>query len=554
MAKVTGNELLVKALKNEGVDTIFYLASAPTAESAKLFFEGGIRLIGFRHEQGAAFAAHAYSRVSGRPGVCCAEAGPGVTNLVTGVGNAFVDAVPLVALGALNTLFGKGMGSFQELDQVSILKPITKWTDQVNNPKRIPELINKAFRIATGGQPGPVYVDLPMEILAAEVDENEILFPKNPHTPARSLGDPDRVKQALALLADARRPLILTGTGVLWSGASAELREFVELTGIPFYTTPQGRGVIPEDHPLCFLSARNMAFREADVVLVVGTRFNFIVSYGMPPRWAPDLKVIQVDVAEEEIGRNRPVNVGIVGDAKMVLRQLIEEAHPVFRGRGELSWAGKLRQQDKSLQEKSAALLNSDQIPIHPLRLCKELRDFMDREAILAVDGHDTLNFARQSIPTFIPGHRVNAGPNGCMGVAIPYGLGAKAAKPGAQVIALSGDGSFGMNGFEIDTAVRNHLPVLIVVNNNGGWCAEGLMFGRELGFGRYEKVAEALGAHGEYVERPQDIRPALERAAKAVAGGKPAVVNVVTDPKASSTTTVSLSGIFALQLGSPST
>jgi acetolactate synthase-1/2/3 large subunit len=554
MAKVTGNELLVKALKNEGVDTIFYLASAPTAESAKLFFEGGIRLVGFRHEQGAAFAAHAYSRISGRPGVCCAEAGPGVTNLVTGIGNAFVDAVPLVALGALNTLFGKGMGSFQELDQVSLLKPITKWTDQVNNPKRIPELINKAFRIATSGQPGPVYVDLPMEILAAEVDEHEILFPKNPHSPARSLGDPDRVKQALALLAEARRPLILTGSGVLWSGASAELKEFVELTGIPFYTTPQGRGVIPEDHPLCFLSARNTAFREADVVLVVGTRFNFIVSYGMPPRWAPDLKIIQVDIAEEEIGRNRPVNIGIVGDAKMVLRQLIEEARPVFRGRDELSWVGKLRQQDQSLQEKSAALLNSDQIPIHPLRLCKELREFMDREAILAVDGHDTLNFARQSIPTFLPGHRVNAGPNGCMGVAIPYGLGAKVAKPGAQVIALSGDGSFGMNGFEIDTAVRHNLPVLIVVNNNGGWCAEGLMFGRELGFGRYEKVAEALGAYGEYVERPQDIRPALERAAKAVAGGKPAVINVVTDPRASSTTSVSLSGIFALQLGSPST
>jgi len=551
MAKVTGSHLLVKALKNEGVNTIFYLASAPTAESAKLLFEAGIRLIGFRHEQGAAFAAHAYSRVSGRPGVCCAEAGPAVTNLMTGVGNAFLDGVPLVALGALNTLFGKGMGSFQELDQVGLLKPITKWTDQVNNPKRIPELINKAFRMATGGQPGPVYVDLPMEILAAEVEENEILFPKNPHKPARSLGDPERVKQAIALLSDAQRPLILTGTGVFWSGASAELREFVELTGIPFYTTPQGRGVIPEDHMLCFPGARNTAFREADVVLVVGTRFNFIVSYGMPPRWAPDLKVIQVDIAEEEIGRNRPVNVGIVGDAKMVLHQLSEEARSVFRGRGELSWVGKLRQQDKGWQEKSAALLNSNQIPIHPLRLCKEVRDFMDREAILAVDGHDTLNFARQSISTFIPGHRVNAGPNGCMGVAIPYGLGAKAAKPNAQVIVLSGDGSFGMNGFEIDTAVRHNLPVLIVVNNNGGWCAEGLMFGRELGVGRYEKVAEALGAYGEYVERPQDIRPALERAAKAVAGGRPAVVNVATDPKASSTTTVSLSGIFALQLGS---
>lgn len=554
MAKVTGNELLVKALKDEGVDTIFYLASAPTADTAKLFFEGGIRLLGFRHEQGASFAAHAYSRVSGKPGVCCAEAGPGVTNLVTGVGNAFLDAVPLVALGALNTLFGKGMGSFQELDQVSIFKPITKWTDQVNNPKRIPEMVNKAFRMATSGQPGPVYLDLPMEILAAEVTENEVLFPKSPHKLARPSGDPDLVKQAVTLLKDAQRPLILTGTGVFWSGASAELKEFVELTGIPFYTTPQGRGVIPEDHPLCFLGARNTAFREADVVLVVGTRLNFIVGFGLPPRWAADLKVIQVDIADEEIGHNRPAEIGIVGDAKMVLRQLIEEARPVFRGRGELSWIGKLRQQDKNGQEKGAALLNSDQIPIHPLRLCKEVRDFMDREAIIVVDGHETLNFARQSIPTFVPGHRVNAGPNGCMGVAVPFGLGAKVAKPDAQVIVLSGDGSFGMNGFEIDTAIRHHLPVLIVINNNGGWAAEGLMFGRELGVGRYEKVAEALGAYGEYVERPQDIRPALERAAKVVAAGRPAVLNVVTDPRAASSTALFLTGIFALQLGSPST
>ena len=551
MAKVTGNELLTRALKNEGVDTIFYIGSAPTAQSSKLFFESGIRLIKFRHEQAASFAAHAYSRVSGKPGVCCAEAGPGVTNLVTGVANAFADGVPLVALGALNTLFGKGMGGFQELDQVSIFKPITKWCDQVNNTKRIPETVNKAFRMATGGQPGPVYLDLPMEVLGAKVEESEMLFPKGPHRRARPLGNPDMVKEAIALLSEAHRPIIMTGTGVLWSGASAALKEFVEVTGIPFYTTPQGRGVIPEDHPLCFLRARNTAFREADLVLVVGTRFNFIIGFGLPPRWSTDLKVVHVDIAEEEIGRNRPVDVGIVGDAKMVLQQLIGEARSVFRGRAEIPWVRRLRERDKAGLEKSAELLNSDQVPIHPLRLCKEVRDFMDRDAVLAVDGHDNLNFARQSIPTFVPGHRVNDGPNGCIGVAVPYGIGAKVAKPDTQVVVLSGDGSFGMNGFEIDTSIRHHLPVLIVVNNNGGWCAEGVMFDRELGIGRYEKVAEALGAWGEYVDRPQDIRPALERAAKAVAGGKTALVNVVTDPKAASTTAIALQvGTFAMSLG----
>jgi acetolactate synthase-1/2/3 large subunit len=226
---------------------------------------------------------------------------------------------------------------------------------------------------------------------------------------------------------------------------------------------------------------------------------------------------------------------GIVGDAKMVLQQLIKEGREAFHGRKELAWIDTLRGYDKRATEKSQALLNTDQTPIHPLRLCKEVRDFMDRDAIIVVDGHEILNFARQSIPTHAPGHRVNAGPNGCMGVAVPFGLGAKVAKPNTQVIVLSGDGSFGMNGMEIDTMVRQNIPVLIVISNNGGWAGQGVMnAGRDLGYSRYDKMAEVFGAYGEYVERAQDIRPALERAAKS---GKPAVVNVITDPKARSST-----------------
>ncbi len=338
------------------------------------------------------------------------------------------------------------------------------------------------------------------------------------------------------MLKQAQRPVVITGTGVFWSGAMAELKEFVELSGIPFYTTPQGRGVIAEDHPLSFLGARNQAWKQADLALVVGTRLNFIIGYGLPPRWAPELKIIQVDIHDEEIGRNRPVDVGIVGDAKTVLRQLIDEGRATLGGRPELPWVETLRGLDKRAQEKAASLLNSDAVPIHPLRLCKEVRDFMDRDAIIVVDGHEILNFARQSIPTFVPGHRINAGPNGCMGVAVPFGLGAKVAKPDTQVIVLSGDGSFGFNGMEIDTMMRHNIPVLIVISNNGGWASVGGMSaGRDLEFSRYEKMAEVFGAHGEFVEKPQDIRPALERAKKS---GKPAVVNVITDPKARSATT----------------
>ena len=292
--------------------------------------------------------------------------------------------------------------------------------------------------------------------------------------------------------------------------------------------------MIPEDHELCFLGARSKAFREADVVLVVGTRLNFIVGFGMPPRWAKDVKVIQVDINREEIGRNRTIDVGIVGDAQAVLKQLTEAADKSFASPASPQWVEELRQASKANEEKAAPLLNSDATPIHPLRLCKEVRDFMDRDAIIVVDGHEILNYARQSIPTYAPGHRVNAGANGCMGVAVPYGLGAKVAKPDTQVIVLSGDGSFGMNGMEMDTAVRHNIPILCVVSNNGGWAAVGGMSARDLGFTRYDKLCEVFGCHGEHVEKPEDIRPALERAA---ASGKPAVVNVVTDPRARAAT-----------------
>ncbi len=534
MAKVNGNDLVVRALRNEGVDTVFYLTGGPMVDVASRCVEA-FHAVDVRHEQAAAMAAHAYSRVSGKPGVCFAASGPGVTNLITGVGNAFLDAVPVVTLGGASAVSQAGMGAFQEMDQVGMFKPITKWSERVIDARRIPEIINKAFRIATGGQPGPVYVDLPGDVLYRRVEESEALFPARPHAAPRISGDPALIAKAIATLRRAQRPLILSGTGPFWSGAQAELKEFAELSGIPFYTTPQGRGIIPEDHPLSFLGARNQAWKEADVVLVIGTRFNFIVGFGLPPRWAEDVKFIQVDISDEEIGRNRPIELGIVGDARMVLKQLIDEGRGSFRDNAYADWTETLRGHDQRSQEKSRALLNSDSVPIHPLRLCKEVRDFMDRDAIIVADGHEILNFARQSIPLHAPGHSVNAGPNGCMGVAVPFGLGAKVAKPDKQVIVLSGDGSFGMNGMEIDTMVRHKIPALIVISNNGGWAGKGTMdAGRDLGFSRYEKMAEVFGGHGEYVERPEEIRPALERAA---ASGKPAVVNVITDPAARSAT-----------------
>ena len=332
MAKTSGNDLVVKSLKDEGVDTVFYLTGGPMVDVASRCIEIGFRSVDVRHEQAAAMAAHAYSRVLGRPGVCFAASGPGTTNLITGVGNAFLDAVPVIALGGASALSQSGMGAFQEMDQVGMFKPITKWSERVMDATRIPEIINKAFRVATSGQPGPVYIDLPGDVLYRNVEESDVRFPKSPHGVPRISGDPDLVKKAIALLKDAKRPLVITGTGIIWSGAMQELKEFVELSGIPFYTTPQGRGVIEEDHRLSFPGARNQAWKEADAVLFVGTRLNFIVGFGLPPRFAEDVKIAQVDISDEEIGRNRPVDVGIIGDAKVVLQQLIKEGRDAFHG------------------------------------------------------------------------------------------------------------------------------------------------------------------------------------------------------------------------------
>ncbi len=532
MGMVTGSELLARSLTSQGMDTLFYLMGGPMLETESACIRLGARAIDTRHEQAAAFMAHAYSRVTRRPGVCMGCSGPGMTNLVTGIANAFVDAAPLVAIGGSSPRVYLGMEAFQEIDQVAIARPITKWAARVLDAKRIPELVATAFREATAGRPGPVYLDLPGDVLGEEVDEAGIVLPGPWRPAARTPGDPAAVREAVALLGRSERPLVLGGSGVWWSDGAPAFQAFVEATGIPFYTTPISRGTVPEDHPLAFLNARAKAFAEADVLLAVGTRFNFVIQFGRPPRFARDLQVIHADVNPAELGHNRAADVAIAGDARAVLEQLAAEARGrIDRGRY-AAWVARLSATDAAKQAEMTALLNADQVPIHPLRLCKEVRDFLPRDAILVVDGHETLNYGRQAIPTFVPGHRLNSGPFGCMGVGLPFGLGAKVARPEAQVVVLHGDGSFGINAMEIDTAVRHRIPVLVVISNNGGWSADpqGTKPGRNLGFTRYDKLAEDLGAHGEFAEKPHEIRPALERA---WASGKPAVVNVLTDPKA---------------------
>lgn len=543
MATVNGSQILARTLRRLDLDTMFYLMGGPMLAAESACIEEGIRSIDVRHEQAAAMMAHAYSRLLNRPGVCMAASGPGTTNLVTGVANAWADGAPVVAFGGSSPVSQYGKGAFQEMDQVGVFKPITKWAERIYEPRRIPEVVATAVRTAIGGRPGPVYVDLPGDVLYKDVDEDDVVYPAAETVLARPrpLGDPTLVEAAIRLLERAERPIVITGSGILWSGASEALRRWVELAGIPFYTTPQGRGVVPDDHALSFPAARSTAFREADVILVVGTRLNYVIGHLAPPRFRADARVIQVDIEPAEIGHNRPADVGIVGDAGAVLGQLADAANGRLDRRRYAAWTERLAGVEQGKRPDAEAQMSTDRRPIHPLRLCKEVRDFLDRDAILVVDGQEILNYGRQSIPTFEPGHRLNSGPFGTMGVGLPFGVGAKAAKPDKQVLVLHGDGSFGLNAMELDTAVRAKLPVVTVISLNGGWTADPKREkpGRDLGYTRYDKMAEALGCHAEYVEDPNEIRPALERA---FASGIPAVVNVLTDWQARATT-----GAFAV-------
>jgi thiamine pyrophosphate-dependent acetolactate synthase large subunit-like protein len=538
MAELTGSEILAKCLKKEGVEDIFYIMGGPMLLVESTCVTEGIRMIDVRHEQAAAFACQAYSRLRQIPSVCMAASGPGVTNLITGMAHALVDCAPVVAFGGSSPISQFGRQVFQEIDQVELMRGCCKHVDRIHNLKRIPQQVNFALQKAITGKPGPAYVDMPGDILYQKIDENLVdwSFAGRPIMDSRPLGDPRRVNELVKALAEAKNPLIVSGSGVIWSRAWTEMQQFVETAGIPFYTTPQGRGVVPDDHPCSFLTMRNTAFADADLIIVLGTRMNYIIGHAAPPRFGGNAKIARIDIDATEISTAaRYVDIPIVGDCKMVLQQLLDGIKGKVTQDSYKAWRQKLA--DGEAQKRSTAGANryAEDGDIHPVRMLEEIKNFAKRDAILCVDGQETLNFGRQTMPTFSPGHRLNSGPFGTMGVGLPFGVGAKVACPDKQVIVVHGDGSLGMNFMEVDTAMRHKIPLLIVVSLNGGWTGDPQREkpGRDLGYMRYDKMCEALGGYGEYVTKPEDIRPALERGQAKVDEGLVALINVRTDYRA---------------------
>ena len=531
MAVVDGGTLVAKVLKAEGVRYLFVLWGFHVAYIIDACEPEGIRIIDTRHEQAAGHAAEGWARVTGQPGVAAVTAGPGVTDVVTAVANAFQAGSPMLILGGRSPLNSFEKGTLQELNHIEFLTPITKWARTVFETKRIPEYISIAYRHALAGRPGPVFLECPVDILWSQVEESEVFFPapSKSRTTSKTPGNPELVKAAAELLAAAQRPVVMAGNAVYWSKASQELQQFIEAINAPVFLNGMGRGCVPADHPQFFVYSRRFALSQADVVVLIGTEIDFRLNYGAPPLFNPQGKVIQIDIEQTEIGRNRNIDVGILGDAKEVLNQLLAELDNKKVQKG-TAWLEKVRAFETQRSKALESSLNSDAVPIHPLRLLKEVGEFLDRDAIIVGDGGDIVSFAAQILKTNYPGHWLDPGKLGCLGVGTGFAMAAKLAKPDKQVLIVHGDGSFGLNGMEFDTMVRHKIPVVSVIGNNRAWMpiSDGdRALGRHLGWARYDKMVEALGGHGEFVERPEEIRPALERA---FASGLPAAINVMID------------------------
>jgi acetolactate synthase-1/2/3 large subunit len=539
MDTLTGGRLVARMLRKEGVSTVFTLSGLHVAPIYAGCVDEGVRLVDTRHEQAAAHAADAWARLTRGVGVAVVTAGPGVTDAVTGVANAWAASSPLLLLGGAAPTFNQGRGSLQELPQVPLFQGITKWADRVPSAELVPSFLARAFRVARAGRPGPVFLELPWDVLSNGADEALAEAQVRYRTDARLPGDPAKLEAALALLARAERPVLVGGSSVWWDDGVAALERLATRSGIPVYLNGMGRGCLPPDHPSSFHLSRKEALAAADLVIVVGTPLDFRMGYGTEPTFAQGAKVVQVDVDGAEIGRNRPIEIGIVGDARSVLEALAGAAR---LSPAAAEWRSSLRGTETARAERQRAFEESEAVPIHHFRLAKAIETVAARagDVTFVGDGGNVVAVAAKTIRARLPGRWLDPGPLGTLGVGAPFAMAAKLLAPERPVCVVQGDGSFGLNGMDYETAVRFGLPMVVVVGNDAAWgqirVPQRALYGEEhavatrLAPTRYDRVVEALGGRGEHVDRPEDLVPALERA---FASGTVYCVDVAIDPEA---------------------
>jgi acetolactate synthase-1/2/3 large subunit len=544
---LTGGDLLVEALVKENVRFIFGIPGGQLLPIYDAIYrwgrEQGIDTIMMRHEQAAAHAADAWARVTGSLGVCMGTVGPGATHMVPGIAAAYSDSIPILVITPQIISRQFDIGALQgDVDQLALFRPIVKFQKQITKTERIPEYVQKAIREALLGRPRPVHLDIPADVLGKSIEGEVVCREPCEYRPmSNPAADPILVEQAVNALMKAQKPLVIVGGGVVHAKAAEILREFAEYLKVPIIATVMGSSSISKGSSTyiglgVFSSPTIRAINESDFILALGTRFAVSLGYGKPPIWPEEKNIIQVDIDTAEIGKNRPISMGILGDCKAVLQQmlaLIQKKKPAAKE--ESDWLKGLREARKKYWHSKDAFMNSDEIPIRNERLVHEVDKFLDDNAILIIDGGDISLYALEQLQFNTPRQLLQSVGMGHLGTSIPYAIGAKLAAPDRQVCTVSGDGSIMMNIQELSTASALNLPFICVIANNSAWGQ--IKSGQKYYFKKrfidtdlpetnFAEIAKAFGCHGERVTDPSEIRPALERAK---ASNRPAIVDVVT-------------------------
>jgi 2-hydroxyacyl-CoA lyase 1 len=536
MSEVDGATLVARNLKKQGVQYMFGIVGFPVQPIAAAAQKAGITYVGMRNEQSASYAAQAVGYLTGRPGACLVVSGPGVVHALAGLANAQQNGWPMVCIGGASETWRNGMGAFQEERQVLITTPFCKFSHAIEHVHRIPFYVEMAVRNAIYGRPGASYLDIADDIITGKVDEAQVEEPARCPDPPRTQAVTADVERALDVLRSAERPLVIIGKGMAYSRAEDEVRRFIERTKLPFLASPMGKGVMPDSHPLSVGAARSHALQNADVVFLMGARLNWIMHFGLPPRYSKNVRFIQLDIAPETIGQNAPTEVGLVGDGKAVVAQINEALNKrewVYPP--ESAWHAAIAEKAQANAAQIAPQLADDQAPANYYRALKDVAAWCPDDAIIIGEGASTMDIGRTQLFNSRPRHRLDAGSYGTMGIGMGFVIAAAVVHSDKPIISVSGDSAIGFSGMEIETACRYQLPVKIVVFNNGGigpghatppanplqtMKPNALIYGA-----RYDKMMEAFGGKGWFVENPKDLKNALEQA---MAFKGPALVNVM--------------------------
>ena len=556
MGNLNGGELLVEMLKRAGISQFFTLHGGHLDSIFMAAKKNGFRMTDMRHEQAAVQAADGWARTTGKPGVAVVTAGPGVADAISGIVNAYVDAIPVLVIG------GAGPADEDErltlaggFDQVAMMATVTKWAHCIPKIERVPDMVAQALRIATSGRPGPVYLEIPIDVAFARIDEERVVWPSKIQPDTRPAPTPGAVKTAIEWLHSAERPVILLGSGAWFSDSGSVLLDFAERTQIPVFSNSRAHGLIPADHPLCGRNIMNLAVIDhatqggPDVALILGARIGLFTGGSGDQMLPMDTKLIQVDIEPEEIGRNRDVDLGINADCAETLRAL-DAAATDKNWPDHADWVLAARQASEIYGIMFGNEISEAKTPIHPYVMADAVLQAADRNTIVVADGGGTAFWMEMVAQVYQGGHWLSHGYMAQLGTGMPFAIAAQVAHPGKRVICVLGDGAVGFNFAEFDTMVRHQLPVIVVVNNDQQWgmSAHGqdIIYGQgnrvvtDLADTRYDLAAAGFGCHAEHAIDPGELIPALERA---LASGKPACINVVSDSSVISPVTLALVG-----------